>query len=171
MDQVTVYDTTLRDGMQGEGVSFSLQDKLDIARRLDDLGVHYIEAGYPVSNPKEESVFRELKRKPPARSVVVAFGMTRRVGVRAEEDAGLGALLAAETPAVTIVGKAWGFHVAKVLRASPEENRAMIADSVRLAKAAGREVFFDAEHYFDGYRENREDALKVLRSRRRERTG
>jgi len=162
MAQVTVYDTTLRDGMQGEGVSFSLQDKLDIARRLDDLGVHYLEAGYPVSNAKEESVFRELKRSPLRRAVVVAFGMTRRVGEKAQEDAGLRALLAAETPVVTIVGKAWGFHVRKVLRASAEENLAMIADSVRLAKAAGREVFFDAEHYFDGYREDAEYALRVL---------
>ena len=164
MAKITVYDTTLRDGTQGEGVSLSLQDKLDIARRIDELGVHYIEAGYPVSNPKDEAVFEGLRAEPLKRAVPVAFGMTRRVGVKAEEDAALQALLDAGTPAVAIVGKAWDYHVTKVLRADAEENLAMVRDSVRLAKAAGREVFFDAEHFFDGYKAGREFALNVLRA-------
>ena len=162
MKQVTVYDTTLRDGAQGEGVSFSLQDKLEIARQLDSLGVHYIEAGYPVANPKEEAVFEELRRAPLARATLVAFGMTRRKGARADQDATLRSLLDAETPAVALVGKVWDFHVTKVLRADLEENLAMVRESVRLVKEAGREVFFDAEHFFDGWRANADYALRVL---------
>ncbi len=162
MTRIVVYDTTLRDGAQGEGVNFSLQDKLDIARRLDDLGVDYIEAGYPVSNPKDEAVFQELARRPLARARPVAFGMTRRVGVKAEADAALQGVLAAETEAVALVGKAWDFHVRRVLRTDPEENLAMVRDSVRLMKEAGRTVFFDAEHYFDGYKSSAAYALKVL---------
>ena len=162
METIKVYDTTLRDGAQGEGVSFSLQDKLAIARELDSLGVHYVEAGYPVSNPKEEAVFEKLRREPLPRARLVAFGMTRRKGVRPEDDATLRSLLAAETPAVALVGKVWEFHVTKVLRADLEENLAMVRDSVRLMKEAGREVFFDAEHFFDGYGANAEYALRVL---------
>jgi 2-isopropylmalate synthase len=164
MNTITIYDTTLRDGTQGEGVSFSFQDKLDIARRLDELGLQYIEAGYPVSNEKDEAVFRELKRSPLKHAVPVAFGMTRRVDATAEEDAALQALLAAETPAVAIVGKAWDFHVTKVLRATLDQNLSMIADSVRLLKKAGREVLFDAEHYFDGHKAHAAYAMKVLRA-------
>jgi len=166
MEKITVYDTTLRDGTQGEGVSLSLQDKLAIAHRLDDLGVHYIEAGYAGSNPKDEAVFEGLKAQPLARAVPVAFGMTRRVGGKAEDDAALEALLKAGTPAVAMVGKAWDYHVTKVLRAGLEENLAMVRDSVRLAKAAGREVFFDAEHYFDGHHANPRYALRVLAAAR-----
>jgi len=162
MNEITVYDTTLRDGAQGEGVSFSLQDKLEIARQLDALGVHYIEAGYPVANPKEEAVFEELRRAPLARATLVAFGMTRRKGARADQDATLRSLLDAQTPAVALVGKVWDFHVTKVLRADLEENLAMVGDSVRLMKEAGREVFFDAEHFFDGWRANADYALRVL---------
>jgi len=164
MTNITIYDTTLRDGMQGEGVSFSLQDKLDIAQRLDDLGVHCIEAGYPASNPKDQAVFEALGRRPLRRAMPVAFGMTRRVGVRAEDDATLQALLGAQTPAVALVGKAWDFHVTKVLRTDLAENLAMIRDSVRLMRDAGRTVFFDAEHFFDGYKANREYALTVVRA-------
>ena len=164
MKKIAIYDTTLRDGMQGEGVSFSLQDKLDIARRLDDLGADYIEAGYPVSNEKDEAVFKELKRLRLKRAAAVAFGMTRRVGVKAAEDATLRALLAAGTPAVALVGKAWDFHVTKVLRTDLDENLAMIRDSVRFMKKAGRTVFYDAEHYFDGRRANRDYALATLRA-------
>jgi 2-isopropylmalate synthase len=166
MNKVTIYDTTLRDGTQGEGVSLSLQDKLDIARRLDDLGVQYIEAGYPVSNEKDEAVFRDLRRNPLKRAVPVAFGMTRRVGAKAAEDSTLLALLAAETPAVAVVGKSWDFHVTKIIRTTLEENLAMIADSVRLLKEAGRQVFYDAEHFFDGYLANPEHALATLRAAR-----
>ncbi len=166
MDRITVYDTTLRDGTQGEGVSFSLQDKLEIARRLDDLGVDYVEGGYPASNPKDEAFFAEARGLGLSRAKIAAFGMTRRKGVPAEEDAGLQALLAAETPAVALVGKAWDFHVEAALRTDLEENLAMVADSVRFLKAAGREVLFDAEHYFDGHRANPEYALKCLRAAR-----
>jgi 2-isopropylmalate synthase len=163
-NRVILYDTTLRDGTQGEGVSLSLQDKLDIARRLDDVGVPYVEAGYPVSNPKDEAVFAELARVRLKRAEAVAFGMTRRVGVKAAEDETLLALLAAATPAVALVGKAWDFQVTKVLRTDLAENCAMIADSVRLMKEAGRTVFFDAEHYFDGHAANAAYAMQVLRA-------
>jgi 2-isopropylmalate synthase len=166
MNKVTIYDTTLRDGTQGEGVSLSLQDKLDIARRLDDLGVHFIEAGYPVSNEKDEAVFRELHRYPLKHALLVAFGMTRRVGANAADDPTLVALLAAQTPGVALVGKSWDFHVTKVLRTTLEENLAMIADSVRLMKQAGRQVFYDAEHFFDGYKANPEHALATVRAAR-----
>jgi 2-isopropylmalate synthase len=166
MSRITVYDTTLRDGTQGEGVSFSLLDKLEVARRLDDLGVHYVEGGYPASNPKDEAFFAEIREAGLARARVSAFGMTRRKGAAAEEDDGLRALLAAETPVVTIVGKTWDFQVKAALRTDLDENVAMIADSVRFLKAAGREVFFDAEHYFDGYRADPEYALRCLRAAR-----
>ncbi|HUU90325.1 MAG TPA: citramalate synthase [Phycisphaerae bacterium] len=162
MKTITVYDTTLRDGTQGEGVSFSLQDKIDIARRLDDLGVDYIEAGYPVSNPKDEAVFDAFRNEPLRCAVPVAFGMTRRVGVEAAADATLQGLLAAETEAVAVVGKAWDFHVTKVLRTDLEENLAMVRDSVAFLKGAGRTVFFDAEHYFDGHKADAQYALRVL---------
>ena len=162
MTRVVTYDTTLRDGTQGEGVSLSLQDKLDIARRLDGLGIDYIEAGYPVSNPKDEEVFRALAAEPLDHARPVAFGMTRRVGTAAEDDLGLAGVLAAGTEAVALVGKAWDFHVREILRTDPAENVAMVRDSVRLAKEAGRTVFFDAEHYFDGYKADAEAATRVL---------
>jgi len=164
MNTISVYDTTLRDGAQGEGVSLSLRDKLEIAQRLDDLGVHYIEGGYPVSNPKDEAFFAEVRSVRLSRARLVAFGMTRRKGARAEDDASLLALLRAETPAVAIVGKAWGFQVTAAVRTDLQENLAMIADSVRHLKEAGREVFFDAEHFFDGYKESAEYALACLRA-------
>ncbi len=162
MTRVFTYDTTLRDGTQGEGVSLSLQDKLDIARRLDGLGIDYIEAGYPVSNPKDEEVFRLLAAEPLTRATPVAFGMTRRVGLAAEDDPGLAGVLAAGTEAVALVGKAWDFHVREILRTDLDENLAMVRDSVRLAKEAGRTVFFDAEHYFDGYKASADAARRVL---------
>jgi 2-isopropylmalate synthase len=166
MTSITVYDTTLRDGTQGEGVSLSLRDKLDIARRLDDLGVHYIEGGYPASNPKDEAFFREVRDLGLKRAAVVAFGMTRRKGERAEADASLAALLSAGTPAIALVGKTWDFHVREAVRADLAENLAMIGDSVRFLKQAGRLVFFDAEHFFDGFRASRDYALQCLRAAR-----
>jgi len=162
MKAITVYDTTLRDGTQGEGVSFSLQDKIDVARRLDDLGVDYIEAGYPVSNPKDEAVFDALRTEPLTHAVPVAFGMTRRVGAKAADDVTLQGLVAAGTEAVAVVGKAWDFHVTKVLRTDLDENLAMVRDSVAFLKGAGRTVFFDAEHFFDGHKVNAEYALGAL---------
>jgi 2-isopropylmalate synthase len=166
MERITVYDTTLRDGTQGEGVDFSVFDKVQIARHLDDLGIDFIEAGYPVSNPKDEAVFAELAAQALRRAVPVAFGMTCRVGVPAAEDEALAALLAAGTPAVALVGKAWDFHVEAALRADLAENLRMVAESVALAKADGRTVFFDAEHFFDGYGANPEYALRVLAAAR-----
>jgi 2-isopropylmalate synthase len=164
MARIRIYDTTLRDGSQGEGINFSLQDKLLITRHLDELGVDYIEGGYPLSNPKDCEFFREVRKLPLRHARVAAFGMTRRKGVRADEDTCIKALLEAGTSLVTIVGKTWDLHVRDVLNTTPEENLTMIADSVACCRAAGREVFYDAEHFFDGLRHNREYALRTLRA-------
>src|SRR5262249_4480713 len=164
MTRIAIYDTTLRDGSQGEGVNFSLLDKLNITRRLDELGVDYIEGGYPLSNPKDFEYFQEARKLPLKHAKVAAFGMTRRKGVRPAEDTCLKALLDAQTPLVTIVGKTWDLHVREVLGTTLEENLKMIAASVAYCKAAGREVFYDAEHFFDGYRRNPEYALQTLRA-------
>jgi 2-isopropylmalate synthase len=159
--RIEIYDTTLRDGTQGEGFNLSLQDKLQIAMKLDELGVDYIEGGFPLSNPKDESFFREIgDAKLSAK--IAAFGMTRRRGVAADKDPGMLALLAANTPVVTIVGKSSEFQVAKVLGVSLEENVAMIADSVRLMVSGGRQVVYDAEHFFDAYRANPQYAMQTL---------
>ena len=160
---VEIYDTTLRDGAQLEGISLTVDDKLRIAEQLDRLGVHYIEGGWPGANPKDEEFFTrartELALK---RSTLVAFGSTRRVGGDAAEDATLANLLAAETDVVCIVGKASAYHVTEALRTSLDEGVAMVADSVRFLKSRGRRVFFDAEHFFDGYRDNPEFSMQVL---------
>jgi 2-isopropylmalate synthase len=149
---IEIYDTTLRDGSQGEGVNFSLEDKLAITRRLDEAGIDFIEGGYPLSNPKDAQYFaraRELKLR---HSRICAFGMTRRRGMTAAEDPGMKALLDAGTSVVTIVGKTSAFHVTEVLGVSREENLAMIADTIRFLTESGREVFYDAEHFFDGWK-------------------
>lgn len=160
--QIEIYDTTLRDGTQGEGFNLSLQDKLLIAQKLDELGVDYIEGGFPLSNPKDEAFFRGVREMKLKNAKVAAFGMTRRRGVKAEEDPGMKALLAAETPVVTLVGKTSDYQATAVLGVTPEENVQMIADSVRLMKSAGRQVVYDAEHFFDTYRANPEYAIKTL---------
>lgn len=152
MRSIEIYDTTLRDGSQGEGVNFSLADKLAIARRLDEVGVDYVEGGYPLSNPKDAQFFEQVRTLKLSRSKVVAFGMTRRRGMTAAADPGMKALLDAQTPVVTIVGKTSAFHVSEVLGVSREENLAMIADTVAHIVASGREVFYDAEHFFDGWK-------------------
>jgi 2-isopropylmalate synthase len=164
MSRVFVYDTTLRDGSQGEGINFSLQDKLLITKKLDELGVDFIEGGYPLSNPKDFEYFREVRTLTLKHAKVAAFGMTRRKNARADDDPCLKALLDAETPVVTIVGKTWDLHVTEVLNTTLDENLAMIRDSVAFCRAAGREVFYDAEHFFDGYRANPDYALKTLRA-------
>src|SRR5215212_2202783 len=164
MARVTIYDTTLRDGSQGEGVNFSLVDKLHITQRLDDLGIDFIEGGYPLSNPKDFEYFREVKKLSLKHARVAAFGMTRRKNARAEDDTCIKALLDAQTSLVTIVGKTWDLHVKEILGTSLDENLKMIADSVACCKAAGREVFYDAEHFFDGYRRNAEYALATLKA-------
>jgi len=164
MSRVSVYDTTLRDGSQGEGVNFSLQDKLLLTRRLDELGVDYVEGGYPLSNPKDFEYFQAVRELPLKHTKVCAFGMTRRKNSPPETDTCLKALLDAQTPVVTIVGKTWDFHVTDVLGTTLEENLKMIADSVSFCKSQGREVFYDAEHFFDGYRANPDYALQTLKA-------
>ena len=162
--RIAIYDTTLRDGSQGEGVNFSLQDKLLLTTKLDELGVDYIEGGYPLSNPKDFEYFQAMKGQPLKHAKVVAFGMTRRKKADAASDTGIKALLDAETPVVTIVGKTWDMHVRDIVGTDLEENLRMIADSVATCKAAGREVFYDAEHFFDGYKANPEYAIGTLQA-------
>lgn len=164
MRDIEIYDTTLRDGTQGEGVSFSLYDKLQLAQRLDELGVDYIEGGYPLSNEKDAEFFQRVAHLPLGRAKVCAFGMTRRRGVRVEQDAGMQALLASEAPVCAVVGKTWDFHVTKVLRASLQENLDMIAESVGFLVAHGREVIYDAEHFFDGWKANPDYARRTIRA-------
>ena len=164
MARIDLYDTTLRDGTQGEGFSLSLEDKLQVALRLDELGMDYIEGGFPVSNPKDVAFFREIATVKLKHAKIAAFGMTRRRGVLAKDDATLNALLAAETPVVTIVGKTSDYQVQHVMNVSLEENLAMIGDSVRLLREAGREVVYDAEHFFDTFAKNPDYALATLRA-------
>jgi 2-isopropylmalate synthase len=159
---VMLYDTTLRDGTQGEGFQLSGLDKLRIARRLDAFGVDYIEGGWPGSNPKDVEFFREAKSLGLKHAKLAAFGATRRAGVAVEEDPQVRMLLEAETPVVTIFGKSWEMQVTEVLRTTVEENRAMIRDTVAHLVRHGREVIYDAEHFFDGYHDSPEHALATL---------
>jgi 2-isopropylmalate synthase len=158
---ITLYDTTLRDGTQREGMSLSVEDKLRIVSRLDDLGVHFVEGGFPGSNPKDIEFFERVQGLDLKKSIVSAFGSTRRKDLAAAADPGLAALLASGCRALCIVGKAWDLHVTDTLGATLEENLAMCSDSVELLKDAGRTVFFDAEHFFDGYAANPAYALEV----------
>lgn len=161
---VLLYDTTLRDGEQGEFISYSLEDKVRIAQRLDDFGMDYIEGGWPGSNPKAMSFFLRMKDHPFSHAKLAAFGSTRRKGIKANEDAQIQMLLEAETPVVTIFGKTWDLHVREALRVSEEENLAMIYDSVSYLKSQGREVIYDCEHFFDGYKANQAYALQTLKA-------
>lgn len=162
--KLTILDSTLRDGAQGEGISFSVRDKIAVCRTLDELGVGYIEAGNPASNPKDAEFFREVKGLKFLNSKLTAFGSTRRRGVTAETDPGVKALLAAETPAVTVFGKSWDFHATDILRVTLKENLDMIFDTVRYLTDCGKEVIFDAEHFFDGYKNNPDYAIKAIRT-------
>ena len=162
-EQVHIYDTTLRDGTQREGLSLSLNDKLNIARRLDEFGVHYIEGGWPGSNPKDAEFFKEVSQMDFTTAKIAAFGATRRKNSAPREDANIEALLAAETQVVTLVGKSWDLHVYDVLETDLEENLAMIAESVAYLKSQGKEVIYDAEHYFDGYKANPNYAMMTLK--------
>ncbi|MEO2050061.1 MAG: citramalate synthase [Pirellulales bacterium] len=164
MTTIQIYDTTLRDGAQGEGISFSLEDKLLIARRLDELGFDFIEGGYPLSNPKDAEFFQRLAKQPLTHSRLCAFGMTRRRGIKAADDPGMQALLKSHAPAITIVGKTSDFHVQEVLGVSLEENLAMIHETVAYLHAEGREVIYDAEHFFDGWKANPEYAAQTIRA-------
>ena len=159
---IKIYDTTLRDGTQGEGISFSVADKLRIAEKLDAFGMDYIEGGFPGSNPRDIAFFAEAKNLRLKHARLAAFGATRRAGVKAGEDAQLRTLLDSEMPVLTLVGKTWLLHVLEIIRTTPEENLAMIEDSIRYLTAQGREVVYDAEHFFDGFRDNSDYALKTL---------
>lgn len=161
---VTIYDTTLRDGAQGEGVSFSASGKLMLARRLDEFGVDYIEGGYAGSNQKDMAFFRAIRKENLRHARIAAFGSTRRVRTAVQKDPLVRSLLDAETAVCTIYGKTWALHVRDVLRTTVRENRAMIADTVAYLKRHGRTVFFDAEHFFDGFKDNPDFALDCLRA-------
>ncbi len=157
-----MYDTTLRDGTQGEGVSFSVTDKLRIAEKFDQFGIDYIEGGWPGSNPRDMAFFEEAKKLKLKQAKIAAFGSTRRANLKAEEDPQLQTLIDAGTPVVTIFGKTWLLHVTEVIRVAPEENLAMIEDSVRFLKDQGREVIYDAEHFYDGYVDSPDYAMQTL---------
>ncbi len=156
---IEIYDTTLRDGSQGEGINFSALDKLRIAEKLDEFGVHYVEGGWPGSNPKDMEFFKQAARRKWKNAQIAAFSMTRRKGMAVEQDDLMRQILEARTPVVTIVGKTWLLHVHEVLRAKPEENLAMIGDTIRYLGDQGKQVIYDAEHAFDGYKDEPEYAL------------
>jgi len=162
--RVTIYDTTLRDGTQGTGISFSVLDKIRVAEKLDEFGVHYIEGGWPGSNPKDETFFAEAARREWKHARISAFGMTRRGKIKVEDDEQVKKLIDAKSPAVTIVGKTWPLHVTEVFQVSLEENLAMIADTVAYLKKHGREVLYDAEHFFDSFREDPAYSLATIRA-------
>src|SRR3970040_1291851 len=157
---IELYDTTLRDGTQMEGISLSVQDKLKIARNLDEVGVHYIEGGWPGSNPKDAEFFRRAAKLQFQNARLAAFGSTRKAGGKAETDAHLKGILAAKTSVATLVGKSDGRHVTKILETTLEENLAMIGDSISYLKGQGLYVFLDAEHFFDGFNHARDYAVQ-----------
>lgn len=161
---VEIYDVTLRDGTQGENVSFSIHDKLRISEKLDDLGVHYIEGGWPGSNERDEGYFEEAKKLNLKKARIAAFGSTRRAKKSCNDDENIQALLQAETPVVTIVGKSWDFHVTEALKISLDQNVELVYDSIEYLKQRVDKVFFDAEHFFDGYKKNSEYSLGVLKA-------
>ena len=160
--RIYTYDSTLRDGEQCEGITLSLADKLAIVRRLDEFGIDYIEGGFPASNPKDVAFFREVAAMDLKHAQIAAFGSTCKKGVAAADDPGLADLIACGAPVVTIVGKTWDAQVERALQTTLEENLRMIGESVAHLKAAGRHVVFDAEHYFDGFKANRDYALACV---------
>lgn len=162
MTRITIYDTTLRDGSQTEGISFSVNDKIKITEKLDELGVHYIEGGWPGSNPKDKEYFRNVAKRKWKHAVIAGFGSTRRANTKPSEDQNLLALLGSKTSTVTIFGKSWDLHVTDILKTTLEENLQMIADSVGYLQKHKKEVIYDAEHFFDGYKRNPAYALKTI---------
>jgi len=162
MTKIFLYDTTLRDGAQSERISFSLEDKIKIAQRLDEFGFDYIEGGWPGSNPKDLNFFKRIKEIPLKKAKIAAFGSTRRAQVTPEDDANLKSLLESETPVVTIFGKTWDLHVIEVLKTTLDNNLKMIYDSVKYLKSHNKEVVYDAEHFFDGFKSDPEYALATL---------
>src|SRR5688500_4761506 len=169
--QIQTFDTSLRDGTQGESVSFSVEDKLLIAQKLDELGIDYIEGGWPGSNPKDKGFFEraktELKLK---HAKLTAFGSTRLARNPVDQDTNVRELIAAGTPVVSIFGKSWDLHTKRALGITEEENLAIIGDTVAFLKAAGREVVYDAEHFFDGYMSNRDFSPRTLEPAKKKRT-
>ncbi|MEM0896999.1 MAG: citramalate synthase [Verrucomicrobiota bacterium] len=161
-NSVKIYDTTLRDGTQGLGVSFSSADKVRIAEKLDDFGMDYIEGGWPGSNPKDVEFFQMATEREWKNAKIAAFGSTRRANTAVEDDPQVKLLLEASTPVITIFGKSWKLHVTEVLRTTPEENQKMIEDTTRFLKEQGKEVVYDAEHFFDGYKDDPEHAIATL---------
>jgi 2-isopropylmalate synthase len=164
MRSIQIYDTTLRDGAQGEGVNFSLQDKVAITQLLAEMGFDYVEGGYPLSNEKDAEYFNRVRKLDLGKTRICAFGMTRRKGLRAADDPGMKALLDSEAPVCTVVGKTWDFHATEVLRVSLEENLDMIRDSVGYLASQGRELIYDAEHFFDGWKANPEYADRTIQA-------
>jgi 2-isopropylmalate synthase len=164
MKKIRLYDTTLRDGAQSKGISFSLEDKLKIAQKLSEIGVHYIEGGWPGSNPKDISFFKEVTKLNLGKSKIAAFTSTRRANKKAEEDISLKRSLESQAPVIAIFGKSWKLHVKDVLKTTEEENLKMIEDSVSFFKKHGKEVIYDAEHFFDGFKDNSSYALKTLKA-------
>ncbi len=164
MALVKLYDTTLRDGSQAEDISFLLEDKIRIAHRLDDMGIHYIEGGWPGSNPKDVSFFKDIKKEKLSQAKIAAFGSTRRAKITPDKDNNIITLIKAEPDAITIFGKTWDFHVREALRIPLEENLELIFDSLEYLKKHAPEVFYDAEHFFDGYKANPEYAIKTIQA-------
>ena len=162
MEKIEIYDSTLRDGSQMRNINFSISDRIKIIKKLDEFGIDYIEAGNPGSNPKEKEFFDKIKNLELKNSKIVAFGSTRRVGIEAEDDSNLKKLIKANTDIVCIFGKAWDFQVKEILKTTLQENLKMIESSIEFLKLNGKEVFFDAEHFFDGYKNNKEYSLKVI---------
>src|SRR3954463_11952365 len=161
---IKLFDTSLRDGAQAEGVSFSTHDKILITQELDKLGIHYIEGGWPGSNPKDNQYFKDVRSLKMNQARITAFGSTRRKGVRASQDPNLSAIVETKAPVACIFGKSWDMQVTHALRTTLEENLAMIRDSVAYLKSKNLEIIYDAEHFFDGFRANRPYALKTLQA-------
>ncbi|MDH3771119.1 MAG: citramalate synthase, partial [Nitrospirota bacterium] len=161
---IEIYDTTLRDGSQAEDVSFSVEDKVRITIKLDELGVHFIEGGWPGANPKDIEFFQIIKATPLQQAKIVAFGSTRKAKNSAKDDPTLEALLSAETDVVTVFGKSWTLHVTEALETTLETNLELIGDSIAFLRSKGRQVFYDAEHFFDGYKTDPTYALKTIES-------
>jgi len=164
MGLIKIYDTTLRDGTQGEDVSFQVKDKISIAHRLDELGIHYIEGGWPGSNPKDIAFFKEIKKETLSQAKIAAFGSTRRAKITPDKDHNIRTLVSAKPDVITIFGKTWDFHVREALRISLEENLELINDSLAFLKENVPEVIYDAEHFFDGYKANPSYAIKTLQA-------
>ena len=161
--RIEIFDSTLRDGAQSEGISFSVNDKLNIVKAVDSFGFDYIEAGNPGSNPKDLDFFNQAAKLELKNAKLCAFGSTARYGIKPEDDANIKSLLSANTPAVSIFGKSWDLHVTQILKITLENNLSIIEETVAYLKECGKEVIFDAEHFFDGYKDNPEYALKALR--------